>query len=103
MQVASVVSYIERTALLLRPTVTRRLFLSVFGRSVGTSTIARWLKSAVSLAGADMGVFSAFSTRGATALRDFQIRVPTDQTLVANWRRESACNLIYKRGVWRGD
>ncbi|KAI9565167.1 hypothetical protein GHT06_008943 [Daphnia sinensis] len=59
-------------------------------RSVGASTLARWIKSVLSDAGVDTSVFSAHSTRGAAASNAANLKVPVESTFIRFYRRPSA-------------
>ena len=66
--------------------------------SVGASTVARWLKLVLNDAGVDTSVYSAHSTRGASASNAANSGVPTETILAAgNWNSESTFTRFYRR------
>ncbi len=68
--------------------------------SVCGSTVARWIKSLLSKAGVDTTVYSAHSTRGASASNAANLGVPTDAILSAGcWKSESTFTRFYRRSV----
>ncbi len=66
--------------------------------SVGGSTLARWIKAVLSDAGVDTAVYSAHSTRGASASKAARLGVPTEAILLAGcWNSESTFTRFYRR------
>ncbi len=65
---------------------------------VSPSTIARWIKSVLSLSGINVEKYSAHSTRGASASHAVTSGTPIDEILhTANWRSESTFTRFYRR------
>ncbi|HLP81005.1 MAG TPA: tyrosine-type recombinase/integrase [Nitrosomonas sp.] len=65
-------------------------------KAVGPSTIARWLKEALSKAGVDVGKFSAHSTRGSATSNALKNGTPVDETLVAaSWSNAKTFHRFY--------
>jgi site-specific recombinase XerD len=68
--------------------------------SVSGSTVARWIKSILSEAGVDTTIYSAHSTRGASASNAANRGVPTDAILSAGcWKSESTFTRFYRRST----
>ena len=66
-------------------------------KPVTSATIARWVKTVLSLAGID-GVFTAHLTRGASTSAAARARVAlSDIVEVADWSRESTFIKFYHR------
>ena len=66
--------------------------------SVGASSVARWLKIILNVAGVDTSIYSAHSTRGASASNAVNSGVPTEAILAAgNWNSESTFTRFYRR------
>ena len=77
-----------------------RLLLSIIRphKPVTSSTVARWLKSLLELAGVDTSIFSAHSTRGASASMASRMGVTTNDILqAANWSSESVFQKYYHK------
>ena len=64
-------------------------------KPVTSATIARWVKTVLSLAGID-GVFTAHSTRGASASARAEVAL-SDIMEAADWSRESTFKKFYHR------
>ncbi|XP_045023289.1 uncharacterized protein LOC116935744 isoform X2 [Daphnia magna] len=65
--------------------------------SVSGSTVARWIKSILAEAGVDTTIYSAHSTRGASASNAANRGVPTDAILSAGcWKSESTFTRFYR-------
>jgi hypothetical protein len=68
--------------------------------SVGASSVARWLKLILNDAGVDTSIYSAHSTRGASASNAVNSGVPTEAILAAgNWNSESTFTRFYRRAA----
>jgi hypothetical protein len=68
--------------------------------SVGASSVARWLKFILNDAGVDKSIYSAHSTRGASASNAVNSGVPTEAILAAgNWNSESTFTRFYRRAA----
>ena len=66
--------------------------------SVTPSTIARWIKTVLALAGIDTRIYGAHSTRGASTSNAVAMGIPVDVILqAANWRSESTFTRFYRR------
>lgn len=82
------------------------LFLSWIGKHhpVTSSTIARWLKSTMSEAGIDVGIFKSRLVRGATCSKAAGASVTTKQILEAtDWSSEGTFQWFYHREVENDD
>ncbi len=72
-------------------------------RSVGASTIGRWIKTLLAEAGVDTSVYSAHSTRGASASRAASAGVSVENILRSGgWASESVFVRHYRREVDSG-
>ena len=66
-------------------------------KPVTSDTIARWVKTVLSLAGID-GVFTAHSTRGGSASAAARAGVALSDIMeAADWSRESTFKIFYHR------
>ncbi|XP_066305376.1 uncharacterized protein [Branchiostoma lanceolatum] len=77
-----------------------KLFLSYRRphRPVGSTTIARWIKTVLELAGVDVSTYSAHSTRGASTSAAAAAGVSLTNILkAADWSRESTFQKFYRR------
>ena len=78
------------------------LFLSYIKphKPVSSSTLARWAKSVLSLAGTDTTIFKPHSTRSAASSAAFNARVALSDILeAADWTNESTFTRFYKRAI----
>ena len=94
--VKTVQAYVNRTSE-LRESETK-LFLSFIRphKPVTSSTIARWLKSLLEMAGVDTVIFSAHSVRGASTSKASNMGVTTADILkAADWSSESVFQKFY--------
>ena len=94
--VKAVQAYESRTST-LRESATR-LFLSFIRphKPVTSSTIARWLKSLLEIAGVDTTIFTAHSVRGASTSKAANMGVTTMDILkAADWSSESVFQKFY--------
>ena len=67
-------------------------------KEVSGSTIGRWVKNYLSLAGVNSHNFSAHSTRGAAASKAASLGVPIDSILAtASWSSQSTFARFYHR------
>ena len=67
-------------------------------RAVGSSTIARWLKSTLEAAGVDTSIFSAHSVRGASSSKAANMGNTTNEILrAADWSSESVFQKFYHK------
>lgn len=97
--VSTMESYKERTNNLRSPN-SEKLFIGIKSphEDVCKETIARWIKSFLSLNGVDTKVYSAHSTRGAAASRAFAAGTPCDVILAtANWKKASTFHRFYNK------
>ena len=88
------------------PSPKTTLFLSWIGQHnpVTSSTIAKWLKSTMSEAGIDIGIFKPHSVRGATCSKAVGAGVTTKQILeAADWSSEGTFQRFYHRKVENDD
>jgi hypothetical protein len=89
--------YIKATKVLRK---SRQLLISyVTFEKVTTSTVARWLKSVLDLAGIDTGIFKAHSFRSASvsaAFRKCSLKSILD---TADWKSDSNFYKFYYRSV----
>ena len=75
-----------------------RLFIAIIKphKPVSSSTIARWLKLSIELAGIDTAIFKPHSTRGASASAAANMGITTNEILkAANWSSESVFQKFY--------
>ncbi|KAI8518063.1 hypothetical protein Bbelb_040800 [Branchiostoma belcheri] len=73
-------------------------------KAVGASSIARWIKSVMSLAGIDTAQYSAHSTRGAASSAAERSGLSTTEILrAADWSSESTFATFYKRDLEESD
>ena len=80
----------------------RVLFLSYIKphKPVSSSTLARWAKSVLSLAGINTTIFKPHSTRSAASSAAFSAGVGLSDILeVADWTNESTFTRFYKRAI----
>ena len=93
--------YLAQTANLRRVSDSERLFLITqkpFTEAT-KSTIARWIKLALKLAGVDTNIFAPHSTRDA-ATSAASVKVSIDTIIrTAGWTRDSTFRKFYKRPV----
>ena len=93
--------YLAQTANLRRVSDSERLFLitqKLFTEAT-KSTIARWIKLALKLAGVDTNIFAPHSTRAA-ATSAASVKVSIDTIIrTAGWTRDSTFRKFYKRPV----
>ena len=94
--------YLQVTAELRGPV--RQLF--VISRmpfsAVSRATISRWVRSCLVLAGIDVSVYAAGSTRQASSSRA-SLSLPVDSVLSAvGWSRGSTFATFYKKPFWEG-
>ena len=78
------------------------LFLSYIKplKPVSSSTLARWAKSVLSLAGIDTTIFKQHSTRSAASSAAFNAGVALSDILeAADWTNESTFTRFYKRTI----
>lgn len=69
-------------------------------RNVSTSTLSRWLKNVLSLAGIDINKFQAHSYRGAASSSAFQSGITLKDILkTANWKSARTFKKFYLRDV----
>ena len=67
-------------------------------RSIGASFVSRWLKLILEKAGIDTKVYTAHSTRGASASRAADAGMSVESILKAgNWSSESTFTRFYRR------
>ena len=75
-----------------------RLFISFIKphKPVSSSSIARWLKAVLELAGIDTSIFKSHSTRGASASAAARMGITTNEILkAADWNSESVFQKFY--------
>ena len=98
----AVSQYIARTQPTRQSLNTQKLFLS-YGQPfkvVCASTIARWLKMALALAGIDTAVFKGHSFRSASTSKADPLGVSLDIILkTADWKRAGTFCKFYKKDV----
>ena len=97
--------YFNRTESLRDLSNSTNLFIGIRKphKIVGPSTVARWIKSQLSLAGVDCARYSAHSTRGAAASAAVVAGVPIQSILDrAGWSSESTFTRFYRRNVSKG-
>ena len=94
--VSTLRAYEERTSPLRMGET--KLFLAIIKphKAVSSSTIARWLKKLLEVAGIDTSVFSAHSTTGASSFKASNLGVTTNEILEsADWSSESVFQKFY--------
>ena len=70
-------------------------------KPVSPCTIARWLKEVLKLSGIDVSVFTAYSTRSASASAAADSGVTTNDILkAADWSTESVFRRFYYRPIY---
>ena len=92
------INYLERSST-LRQNGSDNLFISLRRpyKTVGASTIGRWIKQYLHRAGINQS-FGAHSTRGSASSKAVNAGVPVDQILkAASWKSESVFNRFYRR------
>ena len=79
-----------------------KLFISVIKphRVVSSSSIARWLKRILEVAGVDTSIFSAHSVRGASSSKASNMGISTNDILIAaDWSSESVFETFYYKAT----
>ena len=79
-----------------------KLFISVIKphRVVSLSSIARWLKGLLEVAGVDTSIFSAHSVRGASSSKASNMWISTNDILIAaNWSSRSVFESFYYKAT----
>jgi len=79
-----------------------KLFLATIKphRAVSSSTIARWLKRLLEVAGVDTSIFSAHSIRGASSSTASNMGISTSDILrTADWSSESVFEKFYYKSI----
>jgi len=87
---------------LRNPTVSYSCFLSLKPPHcpVGASTLARWIKEILREAGIDTSIYSAHSTRGASASKAASAGIPVESILKSgSWSSESVFARHYRRPI----
>lgn len=94
----TVLFYMEKTRIYRK---SRRLFVSFCSyKAVSTSTVARWLKCVLHLAGIDISMFKAHSFRGAVASAAFHKGCSVQQILkTGDWSSVRNFYKFYLRGA----
>ncbi|KAK3108238.1 hypothetical protein FSP39_003855 [Pinctada imbricata] len=97
--IACLEEYLRRTES-LRPDNNHSLLLSYVKPHNGVKpcTVARWLKTVMSLSGIDTSIFKAHSTRGASCSKAFNKGVSVAEIMkVADWSSTSTFKKFYKK------
>ena len=69
-------------------------------RTIGSQTLARWMKTALQLAGVDIGMFKPHSTRHAASTAAYQASVPLEEILQrAGWSNANTFKRFYYKHV----
>lgn len=69
-------------------------------RAISSSTLSRWLKAVLSLAGIDTSIFKGHSFRGASTSKAVSLGVPQDVVLkTADWKNAGTFAKFYQRGT----
>ena len=79
-----------------------KLFVSMTGKHlpVSTSTISRWIKTVMSLAGINTDIFKAHSTRAAATSKAKQADVPVEEIMKqAGWSNVGTFATFYDKKV----
>lgn len=96
--VRSLEVYIHRTAHLRGDTDNLFLTLTKPYHKASTDSIARWIKSVLSLSGIDISKFTAHSTRSASTSAAFELGMPLQDILnTAGWSCESTFAKFYNK------
>ena len=104
--VIALANYVSRTEDYLKECNRKNLFISYTRpfAAVKPSTLGNWLKRFLKLAGVNTKVFSAHSTRGATASNDFHAGLTIDSILKAgSWKSKRTFDTFYCKpvlGIW---
>lgn len=98
--VETIKAYVDATAPHRNHSNINSLFVSCNKphRNITSNTVSGWIRSSLAAAGIDTSVFSAHSTRGASASKALAAGISIDAILkTGNWARESTFNKFYKR------
>jgi len=94
--------YINRTTSVRQSLNTSKLFIS-YGKPnkvISTSTLSRWLKDILSIAGIDTSIFKGHSFRGASTSKAVSLGVSLADVLkTADWRNAGTFAKFYKRST----
>jgi len=94
--------YTNRTASVRQSLNTSKLFIS-YGKPnkvISTSTLSRWLKDMLSIAGIDTSIFKGHSFRGASTSKAVSLSVSLADVLkTADWRSAGTFAKFYKRST----
>ena len=73
-------------------------------KPVSPTTVGRWIKEALKLAGIDTAIFKAHSTRSASTSKAAMAGIPTDTILkVADWSKTQTFQRYYNRSIQEED
>ena len=97
---STLLHYIARTASIRQSLNSSQVFVS-YGKPykvISSATLARWLKTVLSLAGIDTSIFKGHSFRGASTSKAFSLGVPLDVILkAADWKNAGTFAKFYQR------
>ena len=95
-------TYISRTESVRNSIGTDSIFISLCSpfKAVGSSSLSRWLKTVLSLAGIDSTVYTGHSFRSASTSKASRLGVPLDTILsTADWKNSGTFFKFYKKDV----
>ena len=95
-------TYISRTESVRNSICTDSIFISLCSpfKAVGSSSLSRWLKTVLSLAGIDSSVYTGHSFRSASTSKASRLGVPLDTILsTADWKNFWYFLKYYKKDV----
>ena len=95
-------TYISRTESVWNSIGTDSIFISLCSpfKAVGSSSLSRWLKTVLSLAGVDSTVYAGHSFRSASTSKASRLRIPLDTILsTADWKNSGTFFKFYKKDV----
>ena len=97
---STLLHYIARTASIRQSLNSSQVFVS-YGKPykvISSATLARWLKTVLSLAGIDTSIFKGHSFRGASTSKAVSLGVPLDVILkAADWKNAGTFAKFYQR------
>ena len=97
---STLLHYVARTASIRQSLNSSQVFVS-YGKPykvVSSSTLSRWLKAVLSLAGIDTSIFKGHSFRGASTSKAVSLGVPLDVILkAADWKNAGTFAKFYQR------
>ena len=98
-------AYVSQTVPIRQVTTSTHLFITTVKphKPASTTTVGRWVKETLGLAGIDTTLFKAHSTRSASTSKASSEGLPNDTILkVANWSNANTFRRFYQRDLERG-